>query len=618
MRKYASMLLISSCCLYNATAFAVTSDIKANGSDEAINISSSDKLSITVEINAGEQVDNADWWAVAHSESVGWFYYDLNNGWVVVGDSLTDAFATYQGALFSFPATELFDLPSLASGTYHLYFGVDTSMDGILDNAAIYDGVTINLKSGLTYPIVDTRQGTCYNNSQLIDCPALDAAFYGQDGQYTGNAPSYTDNGNATITDNVTGLLWTQEISSYAMPWSDAASYCESLETGNVSNWRLPSVKELWSLRDFSTGWPWIDTDYFYLVGDGSELGQHHSWTNNLYLVESEYQNEQVQGDPAFIVNDWTGHIKAMSGNRFVRCVKGDEYGINDFVDNADKTVTDNATSLMWMQDDSGYTMNWEDALKYAEESTYAGYDDWRLPNAKEIQSIVKYDGSFPAINSSLFNLSELTNVKGQTDYPFYWTSTSNPVQGAEGDEDIDGGKIYAWVLAFGYNTDPDGYDLHGAGSFVFDAKAEEVSTDSHIEVFYHHVRLVRGGTVTETPAGDPTTYRGDDETRVIVFPDGDMGQPGGGGDAGSPPDTAAAAEQLGVTEEDLLAALGDPSQGAPDFEAAATTLGVSVEDLQAALGVGTDAPQNDDAGNPPTDDDAGNPPTNDDAGNPP
>ena len=47
----------------------------------------------------------------------------------------------------------------------------------------------------------------------------------------------------------------------------------------------------------------------------------------------------------------------------------------------------------------------------------------------------------------------------------------------------------------------------------------------------------------------------------------------------------AAAAEQLGVTEEALMDALGDPSQGQPDFEAAAATLGVTFEALQEALG---------------------------------
>mgnify|MGYP001482484899 CR=1 FL=1 len=417
-----------------------------------------------------------------------------------------------------------------------------------------------------TYPIVDTNQGLCFNNSELIDCPAEGEAFYGQDAQYTGNEPSYTDNGDGTITDNVTGLVWTQDLSSYSMAWSEAAGYCESLDFGGITDWRLPSVKELWSLRDFSQGWPWVDTDYFYLVGDGSELSQHHSWTSDLYLVESEYQNQQVQGDPAFIVNDWTGHIKAMSGNRFVRCVSGDEYGVNDFVDNGDGTITDNATGLMWAQNDSGEAMNWEAALAYAADATIAGYDDWRLPNIKELQSIADYSGVFPAMDTSVFNLTELTNVvydtatgaeiATQVTYPGYWTSTSNPIidEGA-----TEGGNTYAWLLVVGYNTDTAGYDLHGAGSVVFDTKAEAVSDGTDFEVIYHHARLVRGGDVTETPDGDPTTINPD---RIVAFENGDTGDIGGGARGpqdGQPPQ-------------------GDPQDGqmGPDLAAAAALLGVT------------------------------------------
>ena len=62
---------------------------------------------------------------------------------------------------------------------------------------------------------------------------------------------------------------------------------------------------------------------------------------------------------------------------------------------------------------------------------------------------------------------------------------------------------------------------MHGAGSVVFDTKAEEVSDGTDFEVIYHHVRLVRDGDVTETPDGDPTTV---DPDRVVVFEDGEMG----------------------------------------------------------------------------------------------
>lgn len=62
--------------------------------------------------------------------------------------------------------------------------------------------------SAATSPLPSSTptRGTCYDTSELIDFPAESDAFYGQDAQYKGNVPSYTDNGDGTVVDNVTGL----------------------------------------------------------------------------------------------------------------------------------------------------------------------------------------------------------------------------------------------------------------------------------------------------------------------------------------------------------------------------------------------------------------------------
>jgi len=96
--------------------------------------------------------------------------------------------------------------------------------------------LTINSTSYAgTYPIVDTNQSFCYDDFAKIDCPAEGEDFYGQDAQYTGIQPSYTDNGDGTITDNITGLIWAQEQSGYTMGWSEASPYCESLTTSGYT-----------------------------------------------------------------------------------------------------------------------------------------------------------------------------------------------------------------------------------------------------------------------------------------------------------------------------------------------------------------------------------------------
>ena len=92
------------------------------------------------------------------------------------------------------------------------------------------------------------------------------------------------------------------------------------------------------------------------------------------------------------------------------------------YTDNGDGTVTDNRTGLMWVKDgnsagcNDGTTLTWEQALTFCEGLSYAGYSDWRLPNVRELDSIVKCEGPAPFINGTYF----LNTVSD-----WYWTSTT-------------------------------------------------------------------------------------------------------------------------------------------------------------------------------------------------
>ena len=82
------------------------------------------------------------------------------------------------------------------------------------------------------------------------------------------------------------------------------------------------------------------------------------------------------------------------------------------------------------MKDDGGIGMEWQEALEWSENLEYAGYDDWRLPNAKELQSIVDYTRSPDTTSSAaidpLFEVTQITDESGNVNYPFYWTSTTH------------------------------------------------------------------------------------------------------------------------------------------------------------------------------------------------
>ncbi|MEK6545569.1 MAG: DUF1566 domain-containing protein, partial [Nitrospinota bacterium] len=86
---------------------------------------------------------------------------------------------------------------------------------------------------------------------------------FGEDSDYTINPPSYTDNGNGTITDNVTGLTWQKEDDNIERAWDNANTYCDDLTLGGYSDWRLPSDMELMSIVNYGIYNPAINTTYF-------------------------------------------------------------------------------------------------------------------------------------------------------------------------------------------------------------------------------------------------------------------------------------------------------------------------------------------------------------------
>lgn len=399
-----------------------------------------------------------------------------------------------------------------------------------------------NAQSDLTYPVVDTDQTTFFGNQTSISQPASGAAFYGQDAQYVGYQPSYTDNGDGTVTDNVTGLMWQQSLDHNGdgeIDVDDKLSYDEILAlpgtvtTGGYSDWRVPTIKEQYSIILFSgrdiSGYegtstddltPFIDDDVFEFAYGDTDAGER---LIDVQLASSNVYVDNSTEELVFGVNFADGRIKGYGKSLFGQdklfnylLVRGDmDYGINDFTDNGDGTITDNATGLTWMQDDNGEGVLWEDALSYAESIEYAGHADWRLPNAKELQSILDYTRSPGTTNSAaigpLFNCTEITNEAGETDYPFYWSGTTHQTWV----EDNDGrwGVYVSFGRAMGYDEmspNPSWRDVHGAGAQRSDPKTGDPNDyptghgpQGDAVRIYNYVRLVRGGETTTTAVND-------------------------------------------------------------------------------------------------------------------
>lgn len=323
-----------------------------------------------------------------------------------------------------------------------------------------------------------------------------------QDAQHRGSQADYTVSADKkTVHDNVTGLTWQRSPDTSgdgAITHDDKLTLAQAEALpgklnaagfGGYRDWRLPTIKELYSLIDFNgvepspqaptaaSARPFIDTTAFSFSYGFTGSGER--------IIDAQYASStlypgSVAGEPepnVFGVNFADGRIKgygtppgSSETRYFVICVRGNrQYGKNRFRDNGNQTITDRSTGLTWAKNDSKKGMTWQQALAWAQRMNAKrcrGHSDWRLPNAKELQSILDYTRQTeatkkPAINPA-FNVTAIKNEAGRIDYPYYWTSTTHSGREA---------AYVAFGRGLGY-MNGEWIDVHGSGTQRADPKA--------------------------------------------------------------------------------------------------------------------------------------------------
>lgn len=340
-------------------------------------------------------------------------------------------------------------------------------------------------------------------------------------------APAYRVNGDGTVTDPVTGLMWEQGFRQVG--FGDAESAAAAATTGGYTDWRVPTIDELYSLMLFSGNQgrgrpesptppadarPFLDTAAFAF-----EYPARGRYIDAQYLTSTVYTARVMGGQRCFFgVNFADGRIKCYptGGNPqrstyYARFVRGNPaYGRPDYHDNGDGTVTDRASGLTWAQIDSGDAafaagvphaggaMDWDEARDWAAGLVFAGHDDWRLPDAHELQGLVDYtrapDSTGSAAIDPVFRVTPITNEAGAPDFPGYWSATLfNPGQDA---------VVVHFGRALGYFAPPGHslgfYDVHGAGAQRTEPRTGRPDyghgPQGDVRRVYNHVRVVRGG----------------------------------------------------------------------------------------------------------------------------
>jgi hypothetical protein len=234
---------------------------------------------------------------------------------------------------------------------------------------------------------------------------------FGEDADFAGHGPAYIDNGDGTVTDSITGLMW-QKTDGGEMTWEKASEYALNLTLANHNDWRLPNSVELFSIMNHGKHGPAMDTEYF------SRSDARYWWTNT---------SRSDEASKIWVVNTGGGigaHSKSETisagGDRpiHVRCVRGESsLGAGPSLkDNGDGTVTDQRTGLIWQKVQADKAMSWEEALQYCENLNLAHHADWRLPNIKELRSVNDDSKVSPSLDKVFF-----PGAKAD----FYWSSTS-------------------------------------------------------------------------------------------------------------------------------------------------------------------------------------------------
>jgi len=357
-------------------------------------------------------------------------------------------------------------------------------------------------------PVPDTGQITCYDNTGIvITCPSPGQPFYGQDGSFSINSPSYTKldgSGNALpvtatawvmVKDNVTGLIWEGKTNkdgkeNFKDPhdsdnkyfWydsnpetnggnagtpregTDSEDFLKTLNDakyGGYSDWRLPTIKELSYIVNYSVAspGPTIYTSYFI----NTQPSKYWSATTSAHTTTYAWGMDFSSSD------DFDDYKLNGNSSYYVRAVRGRQSGSDDasivtggYMDNGNGTVTDTYTSLIWQQAGSLDTKTWQQALEYCEELNLGNHTDWRLPTTKELRSLVDYSHytqNFPSINADVFPNTVLN---------YYWTGTTKASQ------DL---TSRAWYVGF------------SKGSDSYTSKNDK-----------YYVRAVRGGQAICTP----------------------------------------------------------------------------------------------------------------------
>jgi hypothetical protein len=260
---------------------------------------------------------------------------------------------------------------------------------------------------------MDSRDVPCSNGKKLVDCTCVPPEFHGQDAESLGIVPTFLpaapNEPNASI-EMHTGLKW-WTIPSPDKDFKTAQEICAGLGGG----YRLPSRLEYWTIIEHNQiGDTLLDENVFKGIEPGIV------WTSTPYTYTGHPQTDHWVIDicSKCSTSSRSNGLHESNGGT-VLCVTGNEVTSGPFTDQADGTLLDETTHLVWMAKiETGNGLGWRDALEYCESNTFGQHTDWRLPTIKELQTIMD---ATKTNDSSLYG-----GFMIESSQPVLWSSTPN------------------------------------------------------------------------------------------------------------------------------------------------------------------------------------------------
>jgi len=278
-------------------------------------------------------------------------------------------------------------------------YPADIDNDGNMDVVAGYQNGNV----------IFYENDSTLNEKKLPKTGQTTVLVTGDDGDLQkGAVRSYEIIGENTM-EHHTGLMWqdNSEVTSVTLRGDAIATYCGDKD-GTYTDWRVPTIHELYYLADRGFSSPSIDTNYFL------NAPNTHFWTSDLGIhnwrtyvdFDSSLEHYASENNNAILKN--------------IRCVRGKPLEFKFIRDDSAEVVRDYVHKLMW-QDDSAATSTADktlaQAMTYCEELTLSSDTDWRVPNINELYSIFDTDTTFTAFH----------NTFKYRDYGTYWSTTAVP-----------------------------------------------------------------------------------------------------------------------------------------------------------------------------------------------